>query len=307
MNMSSRITQNVNQACLVLQQGGIVGIPTETVYGLAAVALNEAAVGRVFEAKARPRSHPLIIHLSPSDDVNRWGELNETAQLLASAVWPGPLTLLVPRTSLVPDWVTGGRNTVALRIPAHDMTIALLDALGDAVVAPSANRFGQVSPTSATHVINDLGDSVDLVLDGGQCAIGIESTIVECTSSSVQILRPGKITAIEIANITGLTISALDGPSRAPGMLLAHYAPKAKVELCNSFAEAEERRNQHTTDGVPVQILHHEDMVTYALSLYDDLRAADLNDIHVVVAVLPPDEGLGIAIRDRLVKAAASN
>ena len=196
MNMSSRITQNVNQACLVLQQGGIVGIPTETVYGLAAVALNEAAVGRVFEAKARPRSHPLIIHLSPSDDVNRWGELNETAQLLASAVWPGPLTLLVPRTSLVPDWVTGGRNTVALRIPAHDMTVALLDALGDAVVAPSANRFGQVSPTSATHVINDLGDSVDLVLDGGQCAIGIESTIVECTSSSVQILRPGKITAI---------------------------------------------------------------------------------------------------------------
>ena len=297
MNDSPRITQDTAKACDVLQRGGLVGIPTETVYGLAAVALNEVAVGRVFEAKARPRSHPLIIHLSPSDDVNRWGELNETAQLLASAVWPGPLTLLVPRTSLVPDWVTGGRNTVALRIPAHDMTIALLEALGDAVVAPSANRFGQVSPTSATHVINDLGDSVDLVLDGGQCAIGIESTIVECTSSSVQILRPGKITAIEIANITGLTISALDGPSRAPGMLLAHYAPNAKVEL----------RNRYTADGVPVQILHHEDMVTYALSLYDDLRAADLNDIHVVVAVLPPDEGLGIAIRDRLVKAAASN
>jgi L-threonylcarbamoyladenylate synthase len=187
------------------------------------------------------------------------------------------------------------------------MTIALLDALGDAVVAPSANRFGQVSPTSATHVINDLGDSVDLVLDGGQCAIGIESTIVECTSSSVQILRPGKITAIEIANITGLTISALDGPSRAPGMMLAHYAPTARVEIYESLSDAEERRNQHTTDGVPVQILHHEDMVTYALSLYDDLRTADLNDIHVVVAVLPPDKGLGIAIRDRLVKAAASN
>ena len=307
MNDSPRITQDIAKACVVLLRGGLVGIPTETVYGLAAVALNEAAVSRVYEAKARPRSHPLIIHLSPSDDVNRWGELNETAQLLASAVWPGPLTLLVPRTSLVPDWVTGGRNTVALRIPAHDMTIALLDALGDAVVAPSANRFGQVSPTSAVHVINDLGDSVDLVLDGGQCAIGVESTIVECTTSSVQILRPGKITATEIANITGLTISALDGPSRAPGMLLAHYAPQARVELCQSFTEAQERQNHYAKDGVLAEIVHNEDPVTYALSLYDDLRTADLNGCRVVLAVMPSDEGLGTAIRDRLAKAAASN
>lgn len=307
MNDSPRITQDIGQACDVLLRGGLVGIPTETVYGLAAVALNEAAVGRVFKSKARPRSHPLIIHLSPSDDVNRWGELNETAQLLASAVWPGPLTLLVPRTSLVPDWVTGGRNTVALRIPAHDMTIALLDAIGDAVVAPSANRFGQVSPTSATHVINDLGDSVDLVLDGGQCAIGIESTIVECTSSSVQILRPGKITAIEIANITGLSISALDGPSRAPGMLIAHYAPSARVELCHSLSEAEGRRVAYLSNGTSADVLHYDDLTTYALSLYDSLRSADLRGCNVVLAVLPPDIGLGIAIRDRLSKAAASN
>jgi len=277
------------------------------VYGLAAVALNEKAVGKVFDAKGRPRSHPLIIHLSPGDDINRWGELNEAAQVLATAIWPGPLTLLVPRTRLVPDWVTGGRDTVALRIPAHDMTISLLDALGDAVVAPSANRFGQVSPTSAVHVINDLGDSVDLVLDGGQCAVGVESTIVECTSSSVQILRPGKISASEIANITGLTISALDGPSRAPGMLLAHYAPQARVELCNSFTEAQERQNQYADDGVRAEILHHEDSVTYALSLYDDLRAADMNATLVVLAVLPADEGLGTAVRDRLTKAAASS
>ena len=187
------------------------------------------------------------------------------------------------------------------------MAIALLDALRDAVVAPSANRFGQVSPTSAEHVINDLGNSVDLVLDGGQCAIGIESTIVECTNSSVQILRPGKITALEIAATTGLTISALDGPSRAPGMLLAHYAPKAKVELTTSLAEARKLRDQYTNNGVPTQILHHEDVTTYALSLYDELRAADLRGNQVIVAVLPPDEGLGIAIRDRLSKAAASN
>jgi len=307
MSHSSRITQDIDSARDVLKHGGLVGIPTETVYGLAAVALNKEAVGRVFDAKGRPRSHPLIIHLSPSDAINRWGELNEAAQVLATAIWPGPLTLLVPRTRLVPDWVTGGRDTVALRIPAHDMTISLLDALGDGVVAPSANRFGQVSPTSAVHVINDLGDSVDLVLDGGQCAVGVESTIVECTGSSVQILRPGKISAIEIANITGLAISAVAGPSRAPGMLLAHYAPQARVELCNSFTEAQERQNHYADDGVRAEILHHEDSVTYALSLYDDLRAADMHGTSVVLAVLPPDEGLGTAVRDRLTKAAASN
>jgi L-threonylcarbamoyladenylate synthase len=183
----------------------------------------------------------------------------------------------------------------------------LLDAVGDAVVAPSANRFGQVSPTSAKHVINDLGESVDLVLDGGPCAIGIESTIVECTDSSVQILRPGKITALEIATITGITISEMDGPSRAPGMLLAHYAPKAKVELTSSINEAQERRDHYTNRGVTTQIVHHEDSAIYALSLYDDLRAADINGIEVVIAVLPPDEGLGTAIRDRLSKASASN
>jgi L-threonylcarbamoyladenylate synthase len=287
--------------------GGLVGIPTETVYGLAAVALNEDAVGRVFEVKNRPTSHPLIIHVSPNDDINRWGVMNESAKQLAQNIWPGPLTLLVPRTSLVPDWVTGGRNTVAIRIPAHAMAIALLDALSDAVVAPSANRFGRVSPTSAEHVINDLGDSVDLVLDGGPCSIGIESTIVECTNSSVQILRPGKITAVEIATITGSTISALDGPSRAPGMLLAHYAPKARVELCNSISEAHDRFGQLKDDLVSVELLHYEDLETYALSLYDNLRTADINGTEVVIAVLPPDEGLGTAIRDRLSKASASN
>jgi len=307
MSSTSRITQDIASACDVLHRGGLVGIPTETVYGLAAVALNEAAVGRVFEVKGRPRSHPLIVHLSPKHDFAKWGQFNETARLLASTVWPGPLTLLVPRTQLVPDWVTGGRDTVAIRIPAHDMTIALLDALDDAVVAPSANRFGQVSPTSAQHVVNDLGDSVDVVLDGGPCAIGIESTIVECTSTSIQILRPGKITALEISALTGLTISDLDGPSRAPGMLLAHYSPRATVELCQTYAEAQERHAQYINDGIPTQILHHEEVITYALCLYDDLRAADLNDSHVVLAVMPPDEGLGIAVRDRLLKAAASN
>jgi L-threonylcarbamoyladenylate synthase len=306
MNLSSRITQDIDRASQTLKAGGIVGIPTETVYGLAAIALNEQAVSRVFSAKGRPTSHPLIIHLSPNDDINRWGELNESAQLLASTFWPGPITLLVPRTRLVPDWVTGGRDTVALRIPAHDMTITLLDLLGDAVVAPSANRFGHVSPTSAQHVVDDLGDSVDLVLDGGQCTIGVESTIVECTNSSVQILRPGKVSALEIAKVTGLGISLTDGPSRAPGMLLAHYAPRARVELFDSLPEAQDSLNQHISDGQSVEILHYDDPTTYALSLYDDLRAADLRSREIVLAVMPLDNGLGTAIRDRLAKAAAA-
>lgn len=307
MSISSRITQDIDQACLTLKAGGIVGIPTETVYGLAAVALNEQAVSRVFRVKGRPTSHPLIVHLSPQDDINRWGVLNSTASLIAKTFWPGPLTLLVPRTRLVPDWVTGGRDTVALRIPAHDMTIALLESLNDAVVAPSANRFGRVSPTTAQHVVDDLGDSVDLVLDGGQCAIGIESTIVECTDSSVQILRPGKVSAVEIAKVTGLDISMTDGPSRAPGMLLAHYAPSALVELCDSLSDAQARLVHYEARGTLAEILHHEDPAVYALSLYDDLRTADLRGSEVVVAVLPPLGGLGAAIRDRLTKAAASH
>ena len=305
--ITSRVTQDVDVASRVLQHGGIVGIPTETVYGLAALALNETAVSRVFQVKGRPTSHPLIIHLSPLDDINRWGVLNESAEMLANALWPGPLTLLVPRTPLVPDWVTGGRDTVALRIPAHSMTIALLDSVGDAVVAPSANRFGQVSPTSAQHVINDFGESVDLVLDGGPCTIGIESTIVECTNSVLQVLRPGKISALDIATITGLIITETDGPARAPGMLLAHYAPIARVLLCESLAQAEEERQKLVAQGISTEVLHYENVTTYALSLYDNLRSADLLGIDVVIAVLPPNTGIGVAIRDRLTKAAASS
>lgn len=232
--------------------------------------------------------------------------LNESAEMLARALWPGPLTLLLPRTPLVPDWVTGGRDTVALRIPAHTMTIALLNSVGDALVAPSANRFGRVSPTSAQHVINDLGESVDLVLDGGPCTIGIESTIVECTNSVLQVLRPGKISALDIATITGLTITETDGLSRAPGMLLAHYAPVARVQLCESLTQAEVEKQKLVAQGISTEVLHYENVTTYALSLYDSLRSADLHGINVVIAVLPPDTGMGIAIRDRLTKAAAT-
>jgi len=305
MNTSSRVSTDIDAASSILTHGGIVAIPTETVYGLAAIALNETAVGRVFSTKGRPTSHPLIVHLSPQDDYDRWGVLNEAATSIAAAIWPGPITLLVPRTRLVPDWVTGGRDTVALRVPAHDMTLSLLKQLGDAVVAPSANRFGHVSPTRAEHVLADLGEDVDLILDGGPCEIGIESTIIECTSNNLQILRPGKITATHIAEVTGLQLAHTDGPSRAPGMMIAHYAPHARVELCASLAEASEKNSHYKNEGIISCIVHHEDPAEYALSVYDDLRAADTKGAEVVLAVMPPDHGIGKAIRDRLTKAAA--
>ena len=301
----SRITRDVALASSVLDNGGIIGMPTETVYGLAALARDEQAVARVFTTKGRPTSHPLIVHLSPEEKIEQWGVFNESAFAIATAAWPGPITLLVPRTSIVPDWVTGGRDTVAIRIPSHLMAIDLLSKVGDAIVAPSANRFGHVSPTRAEHVLHDLGDDVDLILDGGPCEIGLESTIVDCTSEALQILRPGKITAVRIAEITGLTLATTDGPSRAPGMMISHYAPRAHVELCTSLNEARAKETALKEKGIAYTIIHHDDLTKYALSVYDDLRAADVNEVTVVLAVLPVDDGLGIAIRDRLSKAAA--
>lgn len=177
------IISDVSTAADVLRSGGIIGMPTETVYGLAALAQNERAVHRVFDTKGRPRQHPLIIHISSLDEAMKYGKFNETAVALASAFWPGPLTLLVPRTSLVADWVTGGRDSVALRVPSHSIAQQLLKSVAEGVVAPSANRFGKVSPTSAEHVLLDLGDDVDAILDGGPCGVGVESTIVECTDT----------------------------------------------------------------------------------------------------------------------------
>ena len=301
----SRITRDVALASSVLSNGGIIGMPTETVYGLAALALNEQAVARVFATKGRPTSHPLIVHLSPEENVDRWGVFNENAHAIAKAAWPGPITLLVPRTPLVPDWVTGGRDTVAIRIPSHPIAIELLNRVSDGIVAPSANRFGQVSPTRAEHVLQDLGNDVDLILDGGPCAIGLESTIVDCASEALQILRPGKITALQIAEITGLNMAITNGPSRAPGMMISHYAPHARVELCTSLDEATEKGIAYEKQGVSYSIIHHEDLAEYALSVYDDLRLADVNGVKVVLAVLPYDDGIGTAIRDRLTKASA--
>jgi L-threonylcarbamoyladenylate synthase len=298
------ISHDVALATEILLNGGVIGLPTETVYGLAALAHNEDAVHRIFDVKGRPRNHPLIIHLGPSVDFRQWGLFNDQAEALADEFWPGPLTLLVPRTQLIPDWVTGGRDTVAIRVPSHPMAQDLLARVDTGVVAPSANKFGKVSPTTANHVLDDLRDDVDLVLDGGVCAVGIESTIVECTGV-FQVLRPGYITTEAIVRCVGITPEGSSGTSRAPGMLSSHYAPTAHVLLVNSLQEAEEALNDYSSDK-KTRVLHFDDVDEYAENLYDELRKADQEHCDTVIAVRAQNSGIGIAINDRLSKAAAA-
>ena len=291
----------------MLRRGGLVAIPTETVYGLAADASNERAVRRIFAAKGRPVDHPLIVHLSSATQLDDWAaHVSPAAAVLADACWPGPLTLLVPRASHVLPVVTGGRDTVGIRVPAHPMTTELLERFGGGLAAPSANRFGRVSPTTADHVALDLGDDVDLILDGGPCPIGVESTIVDCSVDPPQILRPGGIPTEEIAALLGAglgsDLASASGPSRASGMLASHYAPTARVLLAPDPQAVEALLERHPDARL---IGADVDAVTYAQRLYDWLRQADTDGVDVVVAVLPAPAGLGHAIRDRLVKAAA--
>ena len=296
------------RAVRILRQGGVVAFPTETVYGLGADATNEFAVRRVFRAKGRPVDHPLIVHLAGIDELGGWARrVPEPARLLAIACWPGPLTLVLERTARVIPEVTGGRPTVGIRVPAHPVAQRLLREFGSGIAAPSANRFGQVSPTTAEHVRDDLGTDVDLVLDGGPSAVGVESTIVDCTTDPPSILRPGAITAIDIGRILSEPPPLLGGgPSRAPGMLESHYAPRCHVVLADTADQAQALADASAAHGRRTEVLDpHVATVDYARNLYQWLRDADERSIEVLVAVLPPAEGIGHAVRDRLTKAAA--
>ena len=299
---SGEIGSDIRQAATLLRDGGVIGMPTETVYGLAAHASNEEAVRRVFDIKGRPYDHPLIVHLSPTEDLSQWGHFNSDATALAQSFWPGPLTLLVPRTARVPDWVTGGRDTVAIRVPHHPVAESLLALVADGVVAPSANLFGKVSPTEAKHVFNDLGKLVDYILDGGPSEHGVESTIVECIDKPT-ILRPGSISKDDIEAVLHISMQADTGESRAPGMLTSHYAPNARVVLVETIEELENQISALSISGTRCISLQFDSVQEYAFRLYASLRQADETGVDVVVALLPPDQGLGVAIRDRLRKA----
>ena len=302
-------SSSIDIAVRALQRDLLVAIPTETVYGLAARASSPSAVKKIFVVKGRPIGHPLILHVANKQDLSLWSqELSNNARLLAEKYWPGPLTIIVKRNDKVCDEITGGRDTVAIRCPNHPVATELLIRLTDAIVAPSANHFGKVSPTSASHVAEDFGDEISVILDGGECSIGVESTIIDCTTEPPQILRAGAISADQIKRECNITIASATGDSRASGMLDKHYAPNCTVELVDDRKDADVRLNQLNGDGRSSEIIDFgDDLEMFAHELYARLRDADKRLIDVVITVKPPMSGIGIAINERLEKAANSN
>ena len=303
-----RLTSSIDLAIRYLNDDLLIGLPTETVYGLAALASRPKAIAKIFQVKARPTNHPLILHLANYRQLEKWAQnVPSYVEILCEKFWPGPLTVVLQRTTRVCDEITGARETVAIRIPNNQVALTLLKKLDDGLVAPSANRFGKVSPTSAKHVVDDLGDDVSLVLDGGDCEIGVESTILDCTRSMPQILRSGAITKDVLESVAKISIALSDGESRASGMLEKHYAPNCRVELVETTADAERRSSELASENQKVQILDFfGDAVSYANQLYARLRQADQSGTDVVIAVMPINAGLGEAIRDRLTKASAA-
>ena len=303
-----RLTPSIDLAIRYLNDDLLIGLPTETVYGLAALASRPKAIAKIFQVKARPTNHPLILHLANYRQLEKWAQnVPSYVEILCEKFWPGPLTVVLQRTTRVCDEITGARETVAIRIPNNQVALTLLKKLDDGLVAPSANRFGKVSPTSAKHVVDDLGDDVSLVLDGGDCEIGVESTILDCTRSMPQILRSGAITKDVLESVAKISIALSDGESRASGMLEKHYAPNCRVELVETTADAERRSSELVSENQQVQILDFfGDAVSYANQLYARLRQADQSGTDVVIAVMPINAGLGEAIRDRLIKASAA-
>jgi L-threonylcarbamoyladenylate synthase len=297
----------VVRAVAVLRAGGVVAIPTETVYGLAADVANPAAVARVYAIKGRPADHPLIVHAHEVSALEGYvAAITPELRALAARFWPGPLTAIVARGPRTPRTVTGGQETVAVRVPEHPLARAILTAFGGALAAPSANRFGQISPTSAAHVRADLGDEVDLIVDGGPARVGVESTIVDLTGAVPAVLRAGAITPSQLGEALGTSVvTRVGGTVRAPGMLRSHYAPRARVVLIDAAGREDEARRL-AAGGRRVAVLTlSDDPATAARSLYATLRALDSDGYDAVVATLPADTEQNAAVRDRLTRAAA--
>ena len=305
----------IKDAATSLINGDLVAFPTETVYGLGADAGNEMAVKKIYQVKGRPSDHPLIVHISNLKQLDKWArEIPEYAIKLARSFWPGPMTLILPRTQLAKDFITGGQDNVGIRIPDQTLALALLTEFekqgGMGVAAPSANRFGKVSPTTAAAVEAELGaflDSKDLILDGGSCEVGVESTIIDCTTQSPIILRPGAITHSMIKDATGIepdTTNKVD--TKASGLLESHYSPSAKVILDQTPQAGDgfiALSNIKTPQGV-IRLAEPKNNVEYAKVLYQALRSADAQQIKTVHAHLPTGDDIAQAIIDRLNKSA---
>ena len=316
MFLSECSTNSLKAAAQSIAQGHLVAFPTETVYGLGADATNESAVAKIYKAKGRPADHPLIVHIASIDAMGDWAEdISQYAINLARDFWPGPMTLIFKRSQLAKDFVTGNQNTVGLRVPNQPIALALLKEFeklgGKGIAAPSANRFGAVSPTTAQAVKDELAkyldQASDVILDGGPCQVGVESTIIDCTSDTPQILRLGAITKEMIAESTGLLV--IDEPTsdiRVSGSLESHYAPNAKVVLDTN---PESGDGFIAIDSIPtpagaIRLAAPSSIEGYAREIYSALRFADAQGLTKVCVIQPEGDGLAAAIRDRLKRAA---
>jgi len=296
-----------------LKAGNLVAFPTETVYGLGADASNSEAVARIYSVKGRPNNHPLIVHIASMDRMGDWAsDVPEYAITLARSFWPGPMTLILKRSELAGDFITGGQDSVGVRVPDHVVALALLEAFersgGKGVAAPSANRFGHVSPTTAAAVIEELGaylSNDDLVLDGGACDVGVESTIIDCTGVAPSVLRPGAINVAMIEECTGLKTTQSDKEMRVSGSLENHYAPVAQVLLRENATLGQgliAHSSVKTPEGV-IRLASPSDDEEFARILYSALRDADAKGLAEVVVMQPIGIGIAVAIRDRLARA----
>ena len=308
-------SRDIKEIAEILRKDGICAIPTETVYGLAGNALKSEVVSRIFEIKNRPSFDPLILHIPTVEAIRELViEIESTAKLLMDSFWPGPLTILLPRNAKVPDIVCSGSEWAGFRIPNHPLTLNLLRALDFPLAAPSANPFGYISPTNSSHVVDQLGDKIDGILEGGQCTVGIESTVVRVGVNTVEILRPGAITAEQITAVTGLPIRWITSSEHptAPGMLEAHYAPRKKMYL-DSEAKQDSPdiawlRFSEARPDIPIErqfiLAPDAQLRTAAKNLFSLMRQLDNDERYaVIISELVPAQGLGIAINDKLMKA----
>ena len=317
--ISNCTSAEIKGAASTLLNGDLVAFPTETVYGLGADATNKNAVARVYEVKGRPVGHPIIVHISSIKNLYKWSrDVPETAVKLASAFWPGPMTLILPRTKLAKNFITGGQDNVGIRVPSHIIAMELLKEFesrgGLGIAAPSANRFGKVSTTTAQAVSDELSNYLsptDLILDGGPCLVGVESTIINCTQSKPSILRPGVITKEMIEDILGISIDLHNSNTqsnqvKASGLLESHYAPKAMVFITGSPTSGDGfiALDSFTTPAGVVRIASPKTNKEYAQVLYEAFRLADSKGLKRVFVIPPTGGGIAVAINDRLTKSA---
>ena len=319
--ISNCTTSALIDAAASMRGGNLVAFPTETVYGLGADATNEKAIARIYDVKGRPANHPLIVHVSSLTKLNVWAKnIPEYAIKLARIFWPGPMTLILPRTTLAKDFITGGQDYVGVRVPAHTVALSLLKEFeeqgGYGIAAPSANRFGKVSPTSAGDVQEELSNYLqptDLILDGGQSFVGVESTIINCTQNSPTILRPGAVTAAMISNLLNLSEEIVFAPTnnkvKASGLLESHYSPLAKVFLSGIPKKGDGfiALASYPTPPGAIRLASPIDNNEYARVLYQGLRTGDRKNLEKIFVILPTGDDIAVAICDRLKKAATKN